>query len=47
MGITEGQQTAKDLLTGEQTPFVLKADGALHITLAPSYGRVYKMKMQM
>ena len=42
MGITEGQQTAKDLLTGEQTPFVLKADGALHITLAPSYGRVYK-----
>ncbi|MBQ1773215.1 MAG: alpha-amylase [Prevotella sp.] len=42
MGITEGQQTAKDLLTGEQTPFVLKADGALHITLAPLYGRVYK-----
>jgi len=42
MGITEGQQTAKDLLTGEQTPFVLKADGALHITLAPWYGRVYK-----
>ncbi|MBO6287229.1 MAG: alpha-amylase [Prevotella sp.] len=41
MGITEGQQTAKDLLTGEQTPFVLKADGALHITLAPWYGRVY------
>ena len=42
MGITEGQQTAKDLLTGEQTPFVLKADSALHITLAPWYGRVYK-----
>ena len=42
MGIPEGELTATDLLTGEQTPFVLKADSILHITLAPSYGRVYK-----
>ena len=43
MDIPEGDHTATDLLGDEKTAFCLQADGALHITVAPWYGRVYKI----
>ena len=43
MDIPEGDHTATDLLSDEKTAFCLQADSALHITVAPWYGRVYKI----